>query len=100
MSDITTSVREDGTWSASVKMGFGVTTVYGVTEQDAKERLERLLKRLQEMKEKRANAKPQSQASLQEQLRQLIILANQNGLYDAADWVERGSHEGDGSYRP
>ena len=33
--------------------------------------------------------KPQSQASLSEQLRELVQLANANGLYDAADYIRR-----------
>jgi hypothetical protein len=31
--------------------------------------------------------RPQSQASLQDQLRQLIVIANREGLYDAADYL-------------
>lgn len=30
---------------------------------------------------------PQSQAALDEQLRKLVLVANWNGLYDAADWL-------------
>lgn len=33
--------------------------------------------------------KPQSQASLSDQLRELVQLANANGLYDAADYIRR-----------
>jgi len=33
--------------------------------------------------------KPQSQASLKDQLRELVQLANANGLYDAADYIRR-----------
>jgi uncharacterized protein DUF5678 len=32
--------------------------------------------------------KPQSQASLYDQLRELHVLANRAGLYDAADWLQ------------
>lgn len=30
---------------------------------------------------------PQSQNALEHQLRKLVTLANENGLYDAADWL-------------
>lgn len=32
--------------------------------------------------------KPQSQAALADQLLELVQVANQNGLYDAADWLQ------------
>lgn len=34
------------------------------------------------------NLKPQSQASLYDQLIELYNIANCNGLYDAADWIK------------
>lgn len=36
-----------------------------------------------------APSKPQSQAALSDQLRELVKLANANGLYDAADYIWR-----------
>jgi hypothetical protein len=32
--------------------------------------------------------RPQSQEALDEQLYKLIVVANHQGLYDAADWVQ------------
>lgn len=40
-------------------------------------------------KEKRTILVVQSQASLTDQLKELVYLANQNGLYDAADYITR-----------
>lgn len=37
--------------------------------------------------------KPQHQGSLTDQLRELVTLANQNGLYDAADYIQRRLEE-------
>lgn len=36
-----------------------------------------------------ATDKPQSQASLTDQLQELRTIANREGLYDAADWLKK-----------
>ena len=38
-------------------------------------------------RDKTTIAVPPSQASLMDQIKLLVDLANQNGLYDAADWL-------------
>lgn len=41
----------------------------------------------------------QSQESLTEQLRKLVALANANGLYDAADFIQRTLNDAEVRYR-
>lgn len=43
MSDITTSLMDNGHWSASASLGSSILTVYDETEQKAREKLERRL---------------------------------------------------------
>ena len=47
----------------------------------------------------RSAKKPQHQGSLHDQLRELLQLANADGLYDAADWLDRHLAHRENSWR-
>ncbi len=48
MRNIVAALLENGFWKASLEFGFGIVSVYGNTEQEAIDRLNRLMDRIEE----------------------------------------------------